>query len=349
MTHNQNIHRSRIFFGRLVATLLRGDRYFPEKKWSKGSHVYNFFRLYEQIFGRRVGIRREADASSFPDENGKWVVKRRFYTLEARFCWYEAVVREWAKRLVTGFAVNRFVYIHQPSFGAIARDAFTNAFNSGGTLSFTVTGTTPALFLGTLGDSGADNQTGTTYNSVSMGKTDAYTTVGRAGVGWYLSGTGDGSAHNIVTSGGAYCEQYAQSFSGCSNTGTTPDSHNVGSAVAGTSVTATTTVVASNCWLAAYAKSPGTATTYTAGSGTSQRYAATNEGTCDSNGTVGTGSQSLIENGGVDSYGMVIVSIAPFTASGPSNLKSFDTNVKSNIKSYNTNLIANIKSIDTNA
>ncbi len=35
-------------------------------------------------------------------------------------------------------------------------------------------------------------------------------------------------------------------------------------------------------------------------------------------------------------------------ASGPSNLKSLDTNVKSNIKSYNTNPIANIKSINTN-
>ncbi len=36
-------------------------------------------------------------------------------------------------------------------------------------------------------------------------------------------------------------------------------------------------------------------------------------------------------------------------ASGPTNLKSLDTNVKSNIKSYNTNPIANVKSINTNA
>jgi len=39
----------------------------------------------------------------------------------------------------------------------------------------------------------------------------------------------------------------------------------------------------------------------------------------------------------------------PFAGSGPSNLKSLNTNVKANIKSYNTNLIANIKSINTNA
>ncbi len=35
-------------------------------------------------------------------------------------------------------------------------------------------------------------------------------------------------------------------------------------------------------------------------------------------------------------------------ASGPANLKSYDTNLKANIKSYNTNLIANIKSMNTN-
>ncbi len=43
------------------------------------------------------------------------------------------------------------------------------------------------------------------------------------------------------------------------------------------------------------------------------------------------------------------VSIAPVAASGPTNLKSLDTNVKANIKSYNGNLLANIKSIDGNS
>ena len=35
-------------------------------------------------------------------------------------------------------------------------------------------------------------------------------------------------------------------------------------------------------------------------------------------------------------------------ASGPANLKSYNTNLKANIKSINTNLIANVKSLDTN-
>jgi hypothetical protein len=37
----------------------------------------------------------------------------------------------------------------------------------------------------------------------------------------------------------------------------------------------------------------------------------------------------------------------PF-ASGPSNLKSYNSNLKANIKSINTNLIANVKSLNTN-
>lgn len=44
-----------------------------------------------------------------------------------------------------------------------------------------------------------------------------------------------------------------------------------------------------------------------------------------------------------------LLSVTYTAASGPTNLKSLDTNVKANIKSYNTNVLANIKSIDTNA
>ena len=41
-------------------------------------------------------------------------------------------------------------------------------------------------------------------------------------------------------------------------------------------------------------------------------------------------------------------SLSAAAASGPANLKTYNTNVKANIKSINTNLLANIKSLDTN-
>lgn len=40
--------------------------------------------------------------------------------------------------------------------------------------------------------------------------------------------------------------------------------------------------------------------------------------------------------------------VFPVAASGPANLKSYNTNLKANIKSIDTNLIANIKSLNTN-
>jgi hypothetical protein len=43
----------------------------------------------------------------------------------------------------------------------------------------------------------------------------------------------------------------------------------------------------------------------------------------------------------------IIVALAEVQISGPTNLKSYNTNLKANIKSINTNLIANVKSLDT--
>lgn len=55
------------------------------------------------------------------------------------------------------------------------------------------------------------------------------------------------------------------------------------------------------------------------------------------------------ESGGGASYFDYISDTTPFPApSGPTNLKTLDTNVKANIKTYNTNVLANIKSINTN-
>jgi hypothetical protein len=43
-----------------------------------------------------------------------------------------------------------------------------------------------------------------------------------------------------------------------------------------------------------------------------------------------------------------VLEIVYSVASGPANLKSYNTNLKANIKSINTNVIANVKSLNTN-
>ena len=61
-----------------------------------------------------------------------------------------------------------------------------------------------------------------------------------------------------------------------------------------------------------------------------------------------TGNTSVTLDGATPDSICSLIAIAPLTVSGPTNLKSFNTNVKANIKSYNTNVIANVKSVNTN-
>lgn len=137
-------------------------------------------------------------------------------------------------------------------------------------------------------------------------------------------------------------------YSGASTT--QPDSQGDDTAATNT-VTMSTTVVASNCWLVSAAVQRGESGAPSAGTGTTSR---TNNGTDwaggDSNTTVGTGAQTMQWNGTASAthVGGIIISLAPVAASGPANLKSYNTNLKANIKSINTNLIANVKSLNTN-
>ena len=112
--------------------------------------------------------------------------------------------------------------------------------------------------------------------------------------------------------------------------------------------TFSTTVVASNCWLVSMARNISTGA-IAPSTGTTGRTDGTLHDTGDSNGTVGTGSQSMVwTDGSGNAYG-IIFSLAPaVAASGPANLKSYNTNLKANIKSIDTNLIANVKSLNTN-
>lgn len=192
-----------------------------------------------------------------------------------------------------------------------------------------------------------------TYNGVSMSQiaTHNFTATRKLTV-FGLSSPATGS-HNVVITqtGTSFLYSTAMSHSGTNSTGQ-PDSFNTGTTASGTTLAVSTTVVASNCWLLGYCagdngNNPG------AGSGTTLRAvrgADAYVGGLDSNGTVGTGSQTLNFTMPVtQAIGAIVFSIKPVaSASGPANLKSYNTNLKANIKSIDTNLIANVKSLDTN-
>lgn len=188
---------------------------------------------------------------------------------------------------------------------AIAFDANSSSGDTTGTSltwAHTCTGTNRILWT-MIGIPVADSITGVTYNSVSMTQVGkiASLALGRYIYLYYLAGPSTGS-NNIVasSSGSEILRGNAASYTGASQTGI-PDavSTNSGTVLSGAALTGTVTVGASGCWLvmAGYqAGGPltaGASTTLRAQSGTSNFV-----GLFDSNGTVGTGSQSLNETNG---------------------------------------------------
>lgn len=237
---------------------------------------------------------------------------------------------------------------------AIAFGAISSVTNASSITSVAVSGSDTVGFVSVNGDDGASQSiTAITWGGVSMTKINEVrmpSAANRWMSTWYV--VNPGSSATIAFTGGTYWRAFSYYVTGAKQTGI-PDSSNVGTTT-GTSISVATTVVASNSWLFLMkADGTGGQTDTPSNAVTTARLSADAGGLAllDSNGTVGTGSQTATDSisGSSTPLGGIAFSIAPAVASGPTNLKSLDTNVKANIKSYNTNVIANIKSINTNA
>lgn len=202
---------------------------------------------------------------------------------------------------------------------AIAFDAKSNGSTQ--TISHTCTGSNLILVVGFLTyriAGTANSVTGVTYNGVAMTQ---YGVLERAATSeyqymYYLVGPSTG-ANNIVVSTSNTLDAFQcsnASYTGVQQTGQ-PDSYVTVAPSSSGGITATTTTVADNCWLAGFFCSD-TAGSWTAGANTTLRDASGNNQFCDSNGAkTPAGSYSLITTkaSGIDSGQMV--SISPFTAS----------------------------------
>lgn len=185
---------------------------------------------------------------------------------------------------------------------AIAFNSKIEGSSAGSVNSFTLSFNNVAgdfLFVTFCEDTGSPSQTGVTYNGVAM---TALTTISSPfannKMGWILKNPATGT-HDIVasrtTTSAATIRLCAASYSG-TDTATQPDSQNTFDVTA-SSGSATTTVVASNCWLImSYENDAGTGNNVSAGANTLLRQANAGNGAVailDSNGTVSTGAQSL--------------------------------------------------------
>lgn len=292
-----------------IAEFITGKpRYIPEKSKTSNSVVYNIFRKFESVFGRKYGVRIEAMAEV--DENAK-VISREFFTLEAKLVYYEGELRYAIRMFLEAFGFVPQIFFPQLNFqrGAIGYD--NHLYDGSGSFAYTVSGSDPFLIFCGNADLTDTGET-ITYNGV------AGTTVAKTGTGdrWgymnILAAPATGS-NTLSVSGPSLKRGWATSYSGTKQTGQ-PDSSHVDTGSSAT-YTAATTVVDSDCWLFTYFNGQGA--NPTAGTGSTLRGTAyASCGNFDSNGAVGTGSQSMSFETATGANGMIIISIAPVAVAG---------------------------------
>jgi len=171
---------------------------------------------------------------------------------------------------------------------AIAYDTSTKS--SGKTFTHTCTGSNIVLIVYT--NTSSVHATAVTYNGVSL--TNIISQIGNDYMDvWILVNPSTGTNNIVITSTSSLDLYYGLSYSGCyqisqpDSSGTTNGSMNSGLLVS-------TTVVSTNCWLVGFSNSTYTITTNATNrqNGTSGQYNYSSV-ICDTNNTVGTGSQGI--------------------------------------------------------
>ena len=236
------------------------------------------------------------------------------------------------------------------AFDAAVNPSYANATTH--TVGLTVgSGSDRILFLGLWYNDTSGAPTSVQYAGVSMtqlGSNLNPTSVEKVSL-WYLYAPTTGANNMVVTfSGSVEAMVSGVSYSGVSQSGFA-DASSTGVGIS-TNTTGTVTTVADNCWTHMFVRTTGDGIS-SAGSGTVRRTNVNGRTqSYDGNGAhTPAGSYSLNATHTNQPRAYIIVSFAPpGAASGPANLKSYNTNVAANIKSINTNLIANVKSLNTN-
>lgn len=327
---------------KIIAIITRSPRYIPKLRWSDKSHIYNLFRICEQVFGVRWGVRIESSTSWRHNEFGQTEVHRAFFTLEAILVHLESVVREFLKgtRL-------EYKYIQLPQFqmvgvqngsqtikipGLVFAIAY-DAIGAGGasspatsvTYSHTVTGSNPGIIIMVMiGDvnGGAGTVTGVTYAGSAAAQTQTWgPTGGRKMDMWDKTATATG-ANNVVVSYGnsVYSDVNSLSYSGVDQTNL-EDTSTQSNGASPRTVSITTT--ADNCWLVGSASDLGTGPA-TASTGTTSRGTAGAMRIGDSNGAkTPAGSHSMAWTGSGTINALMIAVKPAASASVNSNFFNF--------------------------
>ncbi len=310
------------------------------------------FRLWELVFWRRCSsknpydtIRPESVSSIEFDKKGRVIVSRKFFTKESVVVHAEGLVREFIKGKIPKFEwveVPQLAFAGFPSSAnmkpifslAIAFDAAVGYFDNSGSISTftqaqTVTGSNPILIVHPNWDAGGGQTiSSVTYAGAAATHFGVDQSQGNDIDSVYIKQAPATGTNNVVvtTSGNISGSSHQMrfpilSYSGAAQTGQ-PDSIASTSGSGTTTQTATTTVVAANCWLVGYARND--AELVSAGTGTTGRCIASTGRGSDSNGTVAVGARSLQwTTVGNTSWCGHVESIAPVSASANSGFFMF--------------------------
>lgn len=316
---------------KILAVITRKDRYKVDIEWSSNSWTHNVFRLWELIFWRREGVKPEMSVSAHRDKDGIKVVYY-CHSFESVIALFETHVREalkWRFKLPykiwipiiqtpSGIPVLASPYLFAIALDANGPDNQRSTLSTTLTYAHTCTGSNLVLVVGAL-DNNDQTFTGATYATVAVTNVDNYNQVTAVRMWTGIQTAPTTGSNNIVITVTLpptnWLDGVSTSYSGCAQTGQ-PDSFAQNSGAAGSTLTTTTTVVATGCWLwgcgdARSALLDASTMTLRARSTNDEPVAG------DSNGTVGTGSQSLQISeapGTGDQKSLLIMSISPFVA-----------------------------------
>lgn len=310
-------------------------------EWSSLWSV-NAFRLFEILFGRREGRRKETHTFII-NEGGKITKVIYSYTWEAIFATVEDRIRQSFKTLKLtpvrvsipllmtpdGFPILESKYLFAIAFD---QDTFDLAHTASFTESVTVTGSNPTLFCGSYCNKagGGDLLTGITYNSISLTQITKGVNGASSDEEVYVHGlagcaTGSNTLSITITGTVIFFAIHAASYSGTDQSGTW-NFHNTLNQTSNPAI-GTITVAGTNSWVAGpMGCNPGqvnigTITTATPRGGNLNRTWA------DSNATVSSGSNSFsIGNSGANNLSFLLVEVK-VPAGGGSNPKSITSDL----------------------
>ncbi len=355
----------------LMVLITGQSRYIPEIKWSDESWTHNVFRAYELMFGRRGNLETGEDVIRCEWSLSMDRKTLKIYTFEATFAHIEGLIRRLLKfeKLVPFKVVSPQLAMSNgmvspysnPFLFAIAYNEDIGAAGGNSTApaitAVDVSGTDGCI-LNALEFENIVTLTALVFDDGAGGGSQAFTIIGSAldveagnfrNYFHHLVNPTSGSGRRILgTVGTGPWRIGASYYTGVDQTTATTDHQQ--NTDASTPAAQLNTSNANGSWQIGHANCPYGSLAISSGAvNRTQVSTAAGVGYIeDSDATVASGNTNTINWTFSTKMGWITAMLRPTPASGPANLKTYNTNVAANIKSIDTNLIANVKSLNTN-